>query len=188
LSVRREVAGKGLIILDRDGVINQDSSNFVKSADEWIPLPGSIRAIAALSAAGYTVAVASNQSGIARGRFDRNALRAMHRKLRRLVSAEGGYIDRIVICPHGPDDGCACRKPRPGLLHRLGRYYRSDLTDVPVVGDSLRDIQAAVSAGARPILVRTGNGKKAESALYDELAATEVFDDLAAAAAALVEE
>ena len=99
------VGAKGLLILDRDGVINQDSASFVKSAEEWLPLPGSIAAIARLSRAGYTVAVASNQSGLARGLFDRNALRAMHRKLRRLVSDEGGRIDRIVVCPHGPDDG-----------------------------------------------------------------------------------
>jgi D-glycero-D-manno-heptose 1,7-bisphosphate phosphatase len=188
LTVRRKLAGKGLIILDRDGVINQDSSNFVKSADEWIPIPGSIRAVAALSEAGYTVTIASNQSGLARGRFDRAALRAMHRKLRRLVSRKGGRIDRIVVCPHGPNDGCSCRKPKPGLLHRLGRYYETGLGGVPVVGDSLRDLQAAASAGARPILVRTGNGKKTEEALGREFAATEVFDDLAAAAAALVKE
>lgn len=186
--MRRKLADKGLIILDRDGVINHDSDNFVKSADEWMPIPGSIGAIAALSGAGYTVAVASNQSGLARGRFDRGALRAMHRKLRRLVSKKGGRIDRIVVCPHGPNDGCSCRKPKPGLLHRLARYYDTELRGVPVVGDSLRDLRAAASAGARPVLVRTGNGKKAEAALGHEFAATEVFDDLAAAVAALVKE
>ncbi len=177
-----------LVILDRDGVINRESSDFVKSADEWIPLPGSIRAIADLNQAGYTVAVASNQSGLARGLLDRNALRAMHRKLRKLVINEGGRIDRIAVCPHGPNDGCACRKPRPGLLHRLGHYYHSDLAGIPVIGDSLRDLQAAMAAGARPILVRTGNGRNTEAALDRKLAATEVFDDLAAVAAALVRE
>ncbi len=179
---------RGLVILDRDGVINRDSAEFVKSVDEWIPLPGSIRAIADLDRAGFTVTVASNQSGLARGFFDRNALRSMHRKLRRLVAAEGGRIDRIVVCPHGPDDGCDCRKPRPGLLRRLARHYRTRLDGVPVVGDSLRDLQAAAETGARPILVRSGNGSKTEAALAGELADTEVFDDLAAAAAALVGE
>jgi len=180
------LAAKGLVILDRDGVINRESSAFVKSAAEWLPLPGSIRAIAALSAAGYTVAVASNQSGLARGMLDRNALRAMHRKLRKLVSAEGGHVDRIVVCPHGPSDGCDCRKPKPGLLLRLARYYSTDLAGVPVIGDSLRDLQAAASTGARPILVRTGNGRETEALLAGELAATEVFDDLAAATEALL--
>ena len=179
---------RGLVILDRDGVINRDSSEFVKSAAEYIPIEGSIGAIAALSRAGYTVAVASNQSGLARGHFDRNALRAMHRKLRRLVSDAGGHIDRIVVCPHGPADGCNCRKPGPGLLRRLARHYRSDLAGVPVIGDSLRDLQAAARAGARPVLVRTGNGRVTERALDGEFAATEVFDDLAAAASALLQE
>lgn len=177
-----------LIILDRDGVINHDSSAFVKSAQEWQPLPGSIAAIAALSRAGFTVAVASNQSGLARGLLDRDALRAMHRKLRRLVAAEGGHVARIVVCPHGPDDGCACRKPEPGLLLRLARYYRVALDGVPVVGDSLRDLQAAARAGARPILVRTGNGRRTAATLPDECSAVEVFADLAAAAANLIEE
>ncbi len=179
---------RGLVILDRDGVINRDSRAFVKSADEWIPLPGSIRAIADLDRGGFTVTIASNQSGIARGYFDRNALRSMHRKLRRLVATEGGRVDRIVVCPHGPDDGCDCRKPAPGLLRRLGRHYGTSLDGVPVIGDSLRDLEAAAETGARPILVRSGNGRKTEAALPESLAATEVYDDLAAAAAALLRE
>ena len=117
-----------LVVLDRDGVINRDSPEFVKSLDEWRPLPGSIEAIAALSKAGFTVAVASNQSGLARGLLDRKALRAMHRKLRRLVASEGGRVDRIVVCPHGPDDGCRCRKPAPGLLERLATANPDDGT------------------------------------------------------------
>jgi D-glycero-D-manno-heptose 1,7-bisphosphate phosphatase len=180
-----ELAPKGLIILDRDGVINRDSREFVKNVDEWRPLPGSIGAIADLSKAGYTVAVASNQSGLARGLFDRNALRAMHRKLRRLVEAEGGRVDRVVVCPHGPDAQCHCRKPEPGLLLRLGRHYRASLEGVPVVGDSLRDLQAAAAAGASPMLVRTGNGAKTASELPDSLSCVPVFDDLAAVAASL---
>lgn len=179
------LATRGLIVLDRDGVINRDSREFVKNADEWAPLPGSIGAIADLSAAGYTVAVASNQSGLARGLFERNALRAMHRKLRRLVASEGGNVDRIVVCPHGPDDGCSCRKPLPGLLQRLARYYGTSLQSVPVVGDSLRDLQAAAAAGATPILVLTGNGRKTQANLPVELRSVPVFDDLAAFAANL---
>ena len=184
----RPEAPRRLVILDRDGVINRDSPDFVKSADEWIPLPGSIRAIADLSAAGFTVTIASNQSGLARGLLDRAALRAMHRKLRRLVGRQGGRVARIVVCPHGPDEGCNCRKPGPGLLLRLGRFYRCNLDGVPVVGDSLRDLQAASRVGARPILVRTGNGRTTEAGLRGELAGIEVFDDLAAASAALLKE
>ena len=179
------LAARGLIILDRDGVINRDSREFVKNTGEWLPLPGSIGAIADLSKAGYTVTVASNQSGLARGLFNRNALRAMHRKLRRLVAAEGGRVDRIVVCPHGPGDNCRCRKPRPGLLWRLARHYGTSLDGVPVVGDSLRDLQAAAAAGATPLLVRTGNGSETAAKLPDDLRSVEVFDDLAAVAASL---
>ena len=176
------LGARGLLILDRDGVINRDSREFVKNTDEWLPIPGSIEAIADLSKAGYTVAVASNQSGLARGLFDRNALRAMHRKLRRLVGAKGGHIDRIVVCPHGPDDGCRCRKPAPGLLLRLARHYGTSLEGVPAVGDSLRDLEAAAAAGAAPILVRTGNGSKVATNLPDSLRSVPVFDDLSAVA------
>lgn len=176
------------MILDRDGVINRESADFVKTPGEWLPLPGSIEAIAALSRAGFAVAVASNQSGLARGLFDRNALRAMHRKLRRLVASAGGRIDRIVVCPHGPGDGCSCRKPNPGLLLRLGRHFGTELAGIPVIGDSLRDLEAARRVGARPVLVRTGNGRQTERALEGALAGIEVFDDLAAAAAALLRE
>jgi D-glycero-D-manno-heptose 1,7-bisphosphate phosphatase len=177
---------RGLVILDRDGVINRDSREFVKSVDEWLPLPGSIEAIAALSKAGFTVAIASNQSGLARGLFDRHALRNMHRKLRRLVACQGGRIDRIEICPHGPDDGCRCRKPAPGLYERLGRRYHTSLAGVPAIGDSLRDLEAATAAGATPILVRTGNGAKTEASLPPVFHDVDVYDDLGAAAAALM--
>lgn len=184
----RRPAKHRLVILDRDGVINRDSREFVKSTEEWVPLPGSIDAIAMLSRAGFTVAVASNQSGLARGLFDRRALDAMHRKLRRLVGKAGGRIDRIVVCPHGPGDGCRCRKPRAGLLERLGRHYKTSLTGVPVIGDSMRDLQAATAVDARPILVRTGNGRRTEAALDRRHPRAEVFDDLAAAAVALSRE
>ncbi len=186
--MKAAIAPRGLIILDRDGVINRDSAAFVKSADEWRPLPGSIGAIADLSKAGFTVAVASNQSGLARGLFDRAALRGMHRKLRRLVGAQGGRVDRIVVCPHGPDDGCSCRKPLPGLLHRLARHYEASLEGVPVIGDSARDLEAARAAGATPLLVRTGNGTRTEASLDDAFAGIAIYDDLAAAAAALLEQ
>ena len=183
--MRRGGAADDLVILDRDGVINRDSAEFVKTLDEWQPLPGSIEAIAALSKAGFTVAVASNQSGLARGLLDRTALRAMHRKLRRLVAAKGGRVDRIVVCPHGPDDGCRCRKPAPGLLEQLSRHYGRSLAGVPVIGDSLRDLEAAAAAGAMPVLVRTGNGARTEAQLPGAFRSVPVYDDLAAAAAAL---
>jgi len=181
-------SGNRLVILDRDGVINCDSRDFVKSADEWLPLDGSIEAIAALSRAGFVVAVASNQSGLARGLFDANALTAMNRKLHDLVAAAGGRVDHIAICPHGPDDDCDCRKPRPGLLHQISRRFDTSLGGIPVVGDSLRDIQAAASVDARPILVRTGNGKRTEGLLPPELSSIEVYDDLSAAVTALLAE
>jgi len=174
--------GKGLVILDRDGVINRDSDDFVKSADEWIPLPGSIETIATLSSAGYTIAVASNQSGIARGLFDEAAMAAMHDKLRELVAAAGGRIDHIVVCPHGPDDNCDCRKPKPGMYLQIAEHFGVSLQGVPVIGDSLRDLEAATAAGAQPMLVRTGNGMTTEESLTDKLAFVPVFDDLAAAA------
>ena len=177
---------RGLVILDRDGVINRDSREFVKSVDEWIPLPGSIEAIATLSRAGFTVAIASNQSGLARALFDRHALRNMHRKLRRLVAGQGGRVDRIEICPHGPGDGCHCRKPAPGLYERLGRRYHTSLEGVPAIGDSLRDLEAAAAAGATPILVRTGNGTKTEASLPPAFHGIAVYDDLEAVAAALL--
>lgn len=170
-----------LVILDRDGVINRDSNEFVKSADEWIPLPGSIAAIAALSAAGYKIAVASNQSGLARNLFDRDALESMHEKFRALVKEAGGQVDHIVVCPHGPDDDCDCRKPKPGLYLQIAAHFNVDLEGVPAVGDSLRDLKAAVAAGATPILVRTGNGMTTEARLGGALASVPVFDDLAAA-------
>jgi len=177
-----------LVVLDRDGVINRESADFVKSADEWVPLDGSIEAIARLSDAGFFVAVASNQSGLARGLFDASALAEMHGKLRSLVADAGGRIDHIVICPHGPDDNCDCRKPKPGLLHQIGAHLDVSLSDVPVIGDSLRDLEAAQSVGARPILVRTGNGRKTEDSLPTGLSTIEVYDNLTTAASALLSE
>jgi len=175
-----------VIVLDRDGVINRDSNDFVKSADEWLPLDGSIEAIALLSKAGFRVAVASNQSGLARGIFDAAALTDMHGKLRALVTDAGGRIDHIAICPHGPGDNCDCRKPLPGLLDQIGAQFGVSMTGVPVIGDSLRDLQAARSVHARPILVRTGNGRKTEESLPEDLSTIEIYDDLGAAVTALL--
>ncbi len=174
-----------LVIIDRDGVINQDRSDFVKSPDEWIALPGSLEAIARLSRAGWKVVVATNQSGLARGLFDMAALNAMHLKLRRELAAVGGQIDAIFMCPHGPDDNCDCRKPKPGMFVQIGQRYDVDLRGVPAVGDSLRDLQAGAQAGCRPWLVLTGNGRKTQGA--DGLPeGTEIRDDLAAVADALL--
>lgn len=149
-----------LIILDRDGVINEDSPDYIKHPDEWHAIPGSLQAIARLHQAGWRVAVASNQSGLARGLFDISALTAIHQKLRKELAQLGGAIDSFFVCPHGPDDDCLCRKPLPGLFHDIAKRYDVDLAGVPAVGDSLRDIQAASTAGCRPWLVQTGNGPK----------------------------
>ncbi|MBQ0783768.1 MAG: D-glycero-beta-D-manno-heptose 1,7-bisphosphate 7-phosphatase [Amphritea sp.] len=150
-----------LVILDRDGVINHDSDNYIKSVDEWRPLPGSIQAIARLSKAGFDVCVATNQSGLARGYFDLTTLNLMHRKMKDLVEEQGGRIDKIEYCPHSPDDNCYCRKPLPGMYqHILSCYPDIDPEKVYVVGDSLRDLEAAESAGCPSILVSTGKGKR----------------------------
>lgn len=183
-----ESLGRGLVILDRDGVVNRDSDAFIKNAGEWQPLPGSIEAIASLSCGGFTLAVASNQSGIARGLFDQCDLDAMHHKFLGLVDAAGGRISKIVICPHGPDDDCDCRKPRPGLLEQLATHFETSLAGVPVIGDSLRDLEAAAAVNARPILVRTGKGARTEAALPVRFANIAVYDDLTAAARALLAE
>ncbi|WP_405226630.1 D-glycero-beta-D-manno-heptose 1,7-bisphosphate 7-phosphatase [Lentisalinibacter sediminis] len=175
-----------LVVLDRDGTINRDSAAYIKSPDEWTPLPGSAEAIARLNRAGFTVAVASNQSGLARGLFDEATLAKIHAKMHAVVGAAGGEIDRVVWCPHHPDAGCDCRKPRPGLLHRLATDYGIGLEGVPVVGDSARDLEAARAVGARPVLVRTGNGRRTEA--EGTAGDAEVYDDLAAAAAALTGE
>jgi D-glycero-D-manno-heptose 1,7-bisphosphate phosphatase len=149
-----------LIILDRDGVINEDSAAYIKHPDEWIPIPGSLQAIARLHQAGWKVAIASNQSGLARGYFDTTTLTAIHQKMRKALASLGGSIDALFICPHGPDQGCTCRKPLPGLFHDIARRYDLTLEGVPAVGDSMRDLQASAAAGCTPWLVQTGNGAK----------------------------
>lgn len=150
-----------LVILDRDGVINQDSDDYIKSVEEWMPIPGSIEAIAALSKAGYSIAIATNQSGLARGYFDLNTLNAMHGKMTQLVSEAGGSIQHIAFCPHGPQDNCDCRKPNPGLLEQISSALKTPLTsEVHMVGDSIKDLEAAQRAGCSPNLVKTGKGLK----------------------------
>ncbi len=169
-----------LVILDRDGVINQDSADYVKSAAEWIPLPGSIDAIARLKHKGFTVAIATNQSGIGRGYYDETALAEMHAKLGDLLASQQAKIDTIAWCPHTPDDHCDCRKPKPGLLHQIEHTLNLPLQGAWVIGDSLRDLQAAVAVGAQPILVLTGNGEK--TATHPELPShTKVFTNLTSA-------
>jgi D-glycero-D-manno-heptose 1,7-bisphosphate phosphatase len=176
-----------LIILDRDGVINHDSDDYIKTVEEFIPLPGSLEAIARLNQAGYRVAVATNQSGISRGYYDLATLDAMHDKLRRLLANLGGKIDMIAYCPHGPDDNCDCRKPRPGMYLDIARRMEVSLDNIPVIGDSLRDLQAAQEVNARPILVRTGKGERT-IARGEGLKGIAIYDDLAAAVDALLEE
>jgi D-glycero-D-manno-heptose 1,7-bisphosphate phosphatase len=149
-----------LIVLDRDGVINHDSDQYIKSPEEWRPIPGSLEAIARLNHAGYRVVVATNQSGVGRGLFDMGTLNAIHEKMHRALALVGGRIDAVFLCPHTADSVCECRKPSPGLLREAGRRFNVDLGGVPVIGDSLRDLQAAESVGARPMLVLTGKGER----------------------------
>lgn len=168
-----------LIILDRDGVINHDSHGYIKSPEEWHPIPGSLEAIAALNARGITVVVATNQSGLARGFYDQAMLEKIHEKMHRYLRALGGKIEQIFYCPHGPEDGCLCRKPKPGLLQQIASAYGISLQDVPFVGDSMRDIQAALRAGAIPVLVLSGNGQKTKTQYANELQGIACFENLA---------
>jgi D-glycero-D-manno-heptose 1,7-bisphosphate phosphatase len=168
-----------LVILDRDGTINQDSDDYIKSPEEWQPIPGALESIARLTQAGFRVVVATNQSGIARGLFDTQTLFAIHDKLQRALSQFGGRVDAFFFCPHKPDEGCACRKPAPGMLIEVGRRFNVALEDVYMVGDSRKDIEAAAAAGARPVLVLTGNGARTQ-AQGDLPRGTTVVPDLAA--------
>jgi len=149
-----------LVILDRDGTINQDSDDYVKSADEWIPLPGALEAIARLNHAGWHVVVASNQSGLGRGLFDVASLNAMHTKMHKLLAAAGGRIDAVFYWPHSPEEACQCRKPLPGLFEQIGERYGMDLKGVHTVGDSLRDLLGGAAVGCATHLVHTGKGEK----------------------------
>ncbi len=169
-----------LIILDRDGVINFDSDQFIKSPEEWKPIPGSLEAIARLTREGWRVVVATNQSGLARGLFEMATLNAIHTKMHKAVALAGGRIEAVFFCPHAAEMNCACRKPKAGLFHEISARYGQELAGVPVVGDSLRDLQVAESIDAWPLLVKTGKGERtlAAGGLPKN---TTVFDDLSEA-------
>lgn len=175
-----------LIVLDRDGVINYDSANFIKNPGEWRPLPGSLNAISRLNQAGFHVIIATNQSGIGRGIFDMAALNAIHDKMHKALAQAGGRVDAIFFCPHAADDHCGCRKPKTGMFEDIAHRLNTSLAGVPMVGDSIRDMEAAAAIRASPLLVLTGKGKKTQrsGALPP---ATRVFADLAAAVDALVD-
>lgn len=176
-----------VIVLDRDGVINEDSPDYIKSPDEWHAIPGSLEAIARLHRAGFRIVVATNQSGVGRGLFDIDTLWDIHRKMLSEVVDAGGYIVRIFFCLHTPDDNCDCRKPKPGLLYQAAEYLACGLENMIVIGDSARDLEAGLSVGAQAILVRTGKGSATEAELGDGLNVP-VYDDLAAATDALLAE
>lgn len=174
-----------LIILDRDGVINLDSDQFIKKPEEWKPIPGSLEAIARLNQADYRVVVATNQSGIGRGLFDMSMLNAIHDKMHKACALVGARIDAVFYCPHTAESHCLCRKPKAGMFEEIADRYNTSLTGIPTVGDSLRDLQSAATMGAQPYLVLTGKGLKTQAAggLPE---GTAVFADLAAVAAELV--
>ena len=170
-----------LIILDRDGVVNYDSDHFIKSPEEWKPIPGSLEAIARLNQAGFKVVLATNQSGVGRGLFDMAMLNTIHDKMHKALAQAGARIDALFFCPHAADSNCSCRKPKPGMFEEISERFNMSLAEVPCVGDSLRDLQAAAEAGGQPILVLTGKGEKtrAAGALPEN---TLIFEDLNAAA------
>ena len=174
-----------LIVLDRDGVINHDSAQFIKAPDEWRPIPGSLEAIARLNHAGFRVVIATNQSGIGRGLFDMATLNAIHEKMHRALALVGGRIDALFYCPHAADSQCECRKPAIGMLKEIGVRFGVDMTGVPCIGDGIRDLQAAEGVGAQPMLVLTGKGEKTlrEGNIPKS---TMIFPDLAFAASALL--
>lgn len=164
-----------LVILDRDGTINHDSDAYIKSPEEWVPIPGALGAIARLNRAGWRVAVATNQAGLARGLFSMEDLAAMHEKMHLMAAGAGADIDAVFFCPHHPDDGCACRKPEPGMLLQIGEHYGVDLHAVPMVGDSLKDMQAAVAAGCQPHLLLTGKSEPLRSSWLSGAALPKAF-------------
>lgn len=173
-----------LIVLDRDGVINHDSDQFIKSPDEWKPIPGSLEAVARLNQWGWRVVVASNQSGVGRGLFGMDTLNAINDKMVKSLAQVGGRLDAIFFCPHAADSTCDCRKPKPGLFLQIAERFNVDLAGVPAVGDSLRDLQAGVAVGCQPYLVLTGKGRKTreDPALPEQ---TLIYPDLAAVVADL---
>jgi len=174
-----------LIILDRDGVINQDFEDLVKSPEEWQAIPGSLEAISALNQAGYRVVIASNQSGLARGLFDIDTLNAIHRKMHDELEKVGGHLDGIFFCPHRPSDNCTCRKPKPGMLEQICKRFFAEPSDTPFIGDSVRDLEAAQVIGAKPMLVLTGKGSQTSKRIRPDQNIP-VFEDLADAVDALI--
>ncbi|MDR3492326.1 MAG: D-glycero-beta-D-manno-heptose 1,7-bisphosphate 7-phosphatase [Gammaproteobacteria bacterium] len=173
------------IILDRDGVINHDSDYYIKNPDEWLPISGSLDAIAKLNANGYEVFIVTNQSGVARGHYDLAMLENIHKKLHATLAEAGGKIKEIFFCPHHPDEACECRKPQPGLIYKIQKKYNLDLTQTYFIGDSKVDIQAAKEAGCKPILVLTGNGLKTIEN-FPDAALVPQFKDLAHAVDAII--
>jgi D-glycero-D-manno-heptose 1,7-bisphosphate phosphatase len=169
-----------LIILDRDGVINRDRHTYIKHADEWQALPGSLEAIALFTQAGYKIAIATNQSGIEQGLYDEQALAAIHDKLRTQAKAHNGMVDSIFYCPHTDANQCRCRKPKTGLLEQISQHYQMDLQQIPFVGDSWRDLEAGLKMGCQPVLVRTGNGEKTLTCLGRNAARVWIHTDLLA--------
>ena len=180
-----------LIILDRDGTINEDRDDYVKSPDEWVPIPGALEAIARLNHALWHPVVATNQSGLARGLFDASALNAVHIKMNQALAKVGGRIDAVFFCPHGPSEGCRCRKPLPGLFEMIAERYGVELTDVALVGDSLRDLEAGTAVGCQPHLVRTGKGARLDEEqleqILEQVPGAQVHTDLAAFAEHLIQ-
>ena len=174
------------VLLDRDGVINQDSEAFIKSPEEWLPLENSLQAIALLNQHGYKVVVITNQSGLARGLFDEKTLSSIHQKMRDELAKVGGGIEKIYFCPHQDADLCECRKPKAGLLLQFAADYDVDLSEIAFIGDSLRDIQAAQNAGAIPVLVKTGNGAKTLQENPNFLTSLLIFENLYDAAKYLI--
>ena len=180
-----------LVILGRDGTINEERDNYVKSADDWVPLPGALDAIARLNHAGWHVVVATNQSGLGGGLFDMAALNEVHLKMNTLLQRHGGRVEAVFICPHTPAEQCACRKPKPGMLLQIGKRYAADLTQVPAVGNALTDLQAAQAAGCPAHLVRTGRAARLDDAAVEQLLAdapgAQVHADLPAFVEALLQ-
>ena len=171
------------MVLDRDGVINKDSPSFIKTPEEWVPIKGSLEAIARLSQAGYEIVIITNQSGVGRGLFSADTLAQIHVRMIDYVQQHGGQIQSVLFCPHHPDDGCDCRKPLAGLYQQLANRLNINFSGIYSVGDSIRDLVAAKAAGARPVLVKTGNGRKSLKRIANnrhiDLAGTMVFDNLA---------
>lgn len=181
-----------LLILDRDGVINHESADFIKSPEEWAPIKGSLEAIARLSQAGYDIVVITNQSGVGRGLFSADTLGQIHVRMIDHVRQHGGRIQSILFCPHTPDDDCQCRKPNDGMYQELAKRLNMSFQNIISIGDSLRDLQAAKKAGAIPVLVKTGNGRKSAREIEKNgelgLADTPIFDSLAHVADAILTE